>query len=87
MPGSIHQPGRVGIVSRLGSLTYEAVIQTNDTSLGQSSGVGNFLNKISRKLKITCMTKPVEGKRMGHMGAIITGGQGTALLLQTNYLC
>ena len=96
MPGHIHKRGKIGIVSRSGTLTYEAVAQTTAAGLGQSTCVGiggdpvngtNFIQVLNAFIK-SSMTKTVvgfiagqtapKGRRMGHAGAIVSGGQGTA---------
>ena len=84
MPGHIHRPGRIGVVSRSGTLTYEAVAQLTEIGLGQSSAVGIGGDPINGLKHIDVMkafndgvTAPA-GKRMGHAGALISGGADTA---------
>ncbi|GBD07116.1 Succinate--CoA ligase [ADP-forming] subunit alpha [bacterium HR21] len=122
MPGFIHRPGRVGVISRSGTLTYEAVKQMSDLGIGQSTCIGiggdpivgsSFVDLLAlfnddpeteavlligeiggtaeeeaAEYVRHSMTKPVigfiagrtapPGRRMGHAGAIISGGRGTA---------
>ena len=90
MPGYIHQRGSTGIVSRSGTLTYEAVFQSTRCGLGQSTaiGIGGDSEEKACAFIKQYVTKPVvgfiagsrapKGKRMGHAGAIVSGNTGTA---------
>ena len=94
MPGNIFKKGSVGVVSRSGTLTYEAVFQTTNEGLGQTTAVGiggdaeeqaaQFLADEARRGRkkptvgfIAGRTAP-PGRRMGHAGAIVSGGKGDA---------
>mgnify|MGYP001803292746 CR=1 FL=1 len=94
MPGHIHKRGSVGVVSRSGTLTYEAVKQTSDVGLGQSTcvGIGGdpikgtehldvlewFLGDDETQAIIMIGRTAPPGRRMGHAGAIVSGGKGGA---------
>ena len=90
MPGYIHKKGHVGVVSRSGTLTYEAVHQLTEEGIGQTTavGIGGTAEEEAAQWIKQNMNKPVvgfiggqtapPGKRMGHAGAIISGGKGTA---------
>src|SRR5689334_6384616 len=77
MPGHIHLPGKIGVVSRSGTLTYEAVAQTTRPGLGQSTCIGIGGDPVKGTEFIAGVTAP-PGRRMGHAGAIISGGKGGA---------
>jgi succinyl-CoA synthetase alpha subunit len=94
MPGPIHKPGNIGVISRSGTLTYEVVDQLTRAGLGQSEGVvligeiGGSAEEEAAEYIQGEFEKPViafiagqtapPGRRMGHAGAIISGGQGKA---------
>ncbi|PIE16155.1 MAG: succinate--CoA ligase subunit alpha [Rhodobacterales bacterium] len=88
MPGHIHKRGSVGVVSRSGTLTYEAVKQTSDIGLGQSTAVGIGGDPIKGTEHIDVLDMFLDddetqsiimiGDRMGHAGAIVAGGKGGA---------
>src|SRR6266404_1713650 len=90
MPGHIHKQGHVGVVSRSGTLTYEAVGQLTRLGIGQSTciGIGGDAEETAAKYIHDHVKKPVvgfiagrtapPGRRMGHAGAIISGGSGAA---------
>ena len=94
MPANIFKPGKVGIVSRSGTLTYEAVFQTTQVGLGQTTAAGiggaseedaaQFLKDEARRGRKKPMVGFIAGRtappgrRMGHAGAIIAGGKGDA---------
>jgi len=86
MPGHIHQPGKIGIVSRSGTLTYEAVKQTEGIIMvgeiggdAEEAGAEYIKNHVKKPVVgfIAGASAPA-GKRMGHAGAIASGGKGTA---------
>ncbi len=88
MPAHIHQKGNVGIVSRSGTLTYEAVYQTTGEGLGQSTCIGIGGDPVNGTNFIDCLelflsdpeteSKIMIGEIMGHAGAIVSGGKGGA---------
>ncbi|CDI81049.1 succinyl-CoA ligase alpha subunit, putative [Eimeria acervulina] len=88
MPGYIHKKGCIGVVSRSGTLTYEAVNQTTQVGLGQSTCVGIGGDPFNGTSFIDCLERFVAdpetrgsappGRRMGHAGAIVSGNTGTA---------
>ena len=89
-PGYIHKKGNVGVVSRSGTLTYEAVCQLTTRSYGQSTcvGIGGDKEEEATAWAKDHVKKPIAafiagatappGRRMGHVGAVVSGGKGNA---------